>query len=106
MRIDLVAGDGFCFLLGRRGNIDRLAGVGEVGRNGFGDVLHRADLHDRWLGLLQHQLFVNGADLGLLLEGLLAAGAIFFGGSQWDVVFEVANAGGIFGVNAQECSKL
>src|SRR6266849_10456394 len=79
----LVAGDGFgCLFVSvrcgtatvgmtiavtiRRGNGARPASVGEVGRNRLRDVLHCADLHDRLLRLLQHQLFVNRANLGLL----------------------------------------
>src|ERR1700680_1574963 len=79
----------------------RLAGVGEIGWYGFGDVAYRADLHDRGLSLLQHQLFVDGADLGLFLVGLLAASAIFFRGGQRNVVLEVADACGVFRVDLQ-----
>src|SRR5467141_4239017 len=49
----------------RRGNADRLARVREISRHRLGDIPDRADLHDRRLRLLQHQLFVNGPDLGL-----------------------------------------
>src|SRR4029077_18296080 len=38
---------------------------------------------------------------GLFFVGLLAAGAIFFRGGQRDIVLEVADAGGVFGVNLQ-----
>src|SRR5215471_20653790 len=69
----------------------RFSGVGEVGRNGFGDVGDRADLDDGGLRLLEHQLLVNGADLGLFLEGLLAANAVFLSGGERNVVFEVTN---------------
>ena len=109
VQFGLVAGDGFGggFLgLGGRvaigwGDADWLVGVGEVCRNGLGDVGNRADLHDGRLGLLQHEFFVNRANLGRFLEGLLAANAVFFGRGQRNVVLEVANARGVIGVNAQ-----
>src|SRR5262252_1597440 len=91
----------------RRGDGDRLArrswqaGGGEIRRNGLGDILQRADLNSGLLGLLQHQLFVDGADLGLLFVSLLAARAIFFGGGQRNVVLEMAHASGILGVNLE-----
>src|SRR5260370_10444422 len=78
---------------------DWLVGVGEVRRDGLGDVADRANLDDGRLGLLENEFFVYGADLGLLLESLLATEAVLFGGSQGNVVFEMANAGGICGVN-------
>src|SRR6266478_9941016 len=62
----------------RRSNRDRLAGVREIGRHGLSDVADRSDLHHRRLRLLQHQLFVNRANLGLLLISLLAPSAVFF----------------------------
>src|SRR5713101_3971568 len=113
----LVAGDGFggFFFLGGvaigmaipvtvaagRGDGYGLAGVGEVGWDGFGDVLDRADLDNRGLGLLEDQFFVDGADFGLFLVGLLAAGAVFFRSSQRNVVFEVTDTRSVFGVNLQ-----
>src|SRR5216683_1265179 len=115
----LVAGDGFggFFFLGGvavaigmaipvtvaagRGDGYGLAGVGEVGWDGFGDVLDRADLDNRGLGLLEDQFFVDGADFGLFLVGLLAAGAVFFRSSQRNVVFEVADTRRVFGVNLE-----
>src|SRR5216684_5559859 len=84
-----------------RGDGYGLAGVGEVGWDGFGDVLDRADLDYRGLGLLEDQLFVDGADFGLFLVGLLAASAIFFRGGQWNVVLEVADTRRVFGVNLE-----
>src|SRR5208283_4726463 len=105
----LVAGDGFGGgFLGRCSAIAtaigwgdgyRLVGVGEVGRDRLGDVGYRADLHDGLLRLLQDELFVDGADFGLLFESLLAAEAVFFGGGHRDVVLDVANAGGVIGIN-------
>jgi len=83
------------------GDVDRLAGIGKVGWDGFGYVRDRADLDHRRLGLLQDEFFVDGADLGLLFERLFAARAIFFRRSQWDVVLEVAHAGGIIRVNPE-----
>src|SRR5258708_33951822 len=83
------------------GDGDRLARVGKVGRNRLGDVLHGADLHDSGLGLLEDELFVDGADLGLLFVGLFAARPLFFGGGQWNVMLEMANAGGVISVNFQ-----
>src|SRR2546430_3977394 len=62
----------------RQGDSDRLARVDEIGRHRLGDVADRANLHDRRLRLLQHKLFVNRANLGLLFVGLLAASALFF----------------------------
>src|SRR5271168_2593410 len=78
-----------------------LACVGEIGWGGFGDVRDRADLNHRGLGLLEDELFIDGAHFGLFLEGLLAARAIFFGGRQRNVVFEVADASGVIGINIQ-----
>ena len=117
---DLVAGyGGFCFGLFNLGSavavcvavavsiaIGRsdLHGLHGRARNGHLDLLHGADLHDGLLGLLQHQLFVNLADLGGFLEGLLAADAVFFGRGLRNIVLEVAHARGIFGVNRSECS--
>src|ERR1700720_624186 len=82
-------------------NAHRLAGVGEVSWHRFGDVLNRADLDYGRLGLLQHQFFVNSADLGLFLKRLLPARPILFGRRQGDVMLEVAHASGIVGVNPQ-----
>src|SRR5215469_11308187 len=42
----------------------RLAGVGKICWDRLGNILQRANLHGGLLGLLQHQLFVDGADLG------------------------------------------
>src|SRR5262249_8136321 len=107
----LVAGDGFGLLFGLvgrgvtvaigRSDIHRLIGVGEVGRDGLGDVGERADLNDGRLGLLENELFVDGAHFGLFFEGLLTARAIFFGSGQGHIVLEVANASGVIGVNDQ-----
>src|SRR5215470_3981416 len=77
------------------------ARIGKVCWDGLGYVLQRADLHSSLLGLLQHQLFVDGANLGLLFVGLLAARAVFFGGGQGDVVLEMAHASRVFGVNLE-----
>src|SRR6266850_7068864 len=89
----LVAGDGFCSLFVglsrnavtvrmtiaiRRSDSHRLARIGEIRRHGLGDVADRANLHHRRLRLLQHQFFVNRANLGLLFISLLAARAVFF----------------------------
>src|SRR6202795_1374512 len=96
---ELVAGDGFgLFLLGR-GDADRLVREGEIGRCGFGDVAYSADLHYRRLRLLEDQLFVDGTDFGLFGQGLLAAYAVFFARGEGNVVLEVANAGGVVGVD-------
>src|ERR1700687_1888714 len=119
----LVAGDGFggFFLLGGVaiavtvgmtiavrvavaagwGDAYRLYGVGEVGWDSLGDVAYRADLDYRRLGLLEYQLFVDGADLGLFFVGFLAARTIFFRGGLRNVVFEVADTRGVFGVDVQ-----
>src|SRR5260370_18191783 len=87
VRVAVAAGWGDGYGLARRGG---QAGVGEVGGDGFGDVLDRADLDDGGLGLLQDQLFVDGADLGLFLVGLLATGTIFFRGGLRNALFQVA----------------
>src|SRR5579859_7531255 len=111
-RWQLVAGyrfvRGFSVLLGSgaavaigRGDPDRLIGVGEVCRNGLGDVGNRANLHDRRLGLLQNQFFVDGADPSLLFESHLAADAVLLGSGQRNVVLQVANACRIIGINDQ-----
>src|SRR6266849_1602442 len=83
------------------GDADRLAPIREIRGNGLGDVAYRADLDYRGLGLLQDQLFVDGADLGLFLVGLLATGTIFFRGGLRNVVFQVADTRGVFGVDFQ-----
>src|SRR5260370_17639883 len=80
---------------------DWLVGVGEVRRDGLGDVADRANLDDGRLGLLENEFFVYGADLGLLLESLLATEAVLFGGRQGNVGFEMGKAGRIFGVNGE-----
>src|SRR5260370_29772361 len=85
----------------RWGDGDRLARVSYVGRDGFGAVLDSADLHDGRLGLLQHQLFVNRANLGLLFVSLLPARAILFSRGQRNIVLEVPHASGVFGVDLQ-----
>src|SRR4029077_14117068 len=82
-------------------NADGLVGVGKIRRDGLGDVTDRANLNDGLLGLLENQFFIDGANLGLLLESLLAADAVLFGSGQRDVVFEMVNAGSVFGVNDQ-----
>src|SRR5690349_23984282 len=100
----LVAGDGFGGLLGGLGcsiaigwsDGHWLPTVGKTRRDGLGDILHGADLHDGLLGLLQHQFFVDGANLSLFFVSLLAARAVFFGGGQGNVVFEMAHASGVF----------
>src|SRR6266481_423363 len=81
------------------GDADWLVGVGEVCRNGLGDVGDCADLHHCRLGLLQNEFFVDGANPGLLLESHLAANAVLFGSGQRDVVLQVANARGVIGVD-------
>ena len=88
------------------GDAHRLAGVGEVGRDCFRYVLDRADLNHGRLRLLQNELFVDSADLGLLFERLLAARAIFFGSSLWDIVLQVAHAGGIIRVNPERVLEI
>src|SRR5262249_19914464 len=67
------------------GDVDRLVAVGEVGWDGFGDVGQRADLDYGWLGLLEDEFFVDGADFGLFLVGLFAASALFLGSGQRNV---------------------
>src|SRR5882762_6618049 len=84
-----------------RGDADGFPGVGEVCRNGLGDVGNRADLHDRRLGLLQNEFFVDSANPGLLFESRLAANAVLFGSGQGNVVFQVPNARSVTGVNDQ-----
>src|SRR5271154_4568889 len=84
-----------------RGDCYGLACVGEIGWRSLGDVRNRADLNDCRLGLFENQLFVNSANFGLFLEGLLAARTIFFRSRQRNVVFEVADASGVIGVNVQ-----
>ena len=63
------------------------------------DLLHRANLHDGLGGLLQHELFVNAANLGGLFERLLAANTVFFGRGHRNVVFQVANARGVISID-------
>src|SRR6267143_1528131 len=82
-----------------RGDANGFPGVGEVCRNGLGDVRNRADLHYRRLGLLQHELFVDGANTGLLLKSHLAADAVLFGSGQRNVVLQVANARSVIGID-------
>src|SRR5579859_8034723 len=82
-------------------NCYRLAGVGEIGWGGFGDVRDRADLNYRRLRLLENELFIDCTNLGLFFEGLLAARAIFFRGGLRNVVFEVADTSGVIGVDLQ-----
>src|SRR3989454_2979298 len=84
---------------------DRLACVREISRHSLGDVAYAANLHDRRLRLLEHQLFVNRANLGLLFVSLLAARALFFRRSHRDVVLQVAHARSVFGVNLQGMLK-
>src|ERR1700757_3168502 len=50
------------------GDADGLIGVGEVCRDGFGDVGNRADLDYRLLRLLEDEFFVDGTNTGLLLK--------------------------------------
>jgi len=111
----LVAGDGFGGLLAGIGgaipigmavgvgwsNRDRLTSVREVRGNGLRDVSQRANLDDRWLRLLQHQFFVDGADLGSFFPRLLAPHAVLFGSSHRNVVLDVANPSGVIRVNLQ-----
>src|SRR5882757_1626321 len=92
---------GFVAVAIGRGDADGFPGVGEVCRNGLGDVGNRADLHDRRLGLLQNEFFVDGANPGLLLKSGLATDAVLFGGGQRNVVLQVANARGVIGINDQ-----
>src|SRR6266699_6039113 len=118
----LVAGDSLCSLLvglsggavavgvpvaisARRADGDRLARVCEISRNRLCDVLHRANLNDLRLRLLQHQLLVNRADLGLLFVSLFAASALLFRRGQRNVMLELAHASSVFGVNLQGMSK-
>src|SRR5882672_627036 len=54
---------------------DGFVGVGEVCRNGLGNVGNGADLDDRRLRLLQHEFFVDGANTGLLLKSGFATDA-------------------------------
>ena len=74
-------------------NADGLVGVGEIRRDGLGDVADRADLNDGLLGLLENQFFVDGAHFGLLFKRLLAADTVFFTRRERNVVLEVANTG-------------
>src|SRR5216684_3560714 len=78
-----------------------LARVREISRHRLRDVADRADLHDRRLRLLQHQLFINRPDLGLFLVSLLTASAVFFRRGHRNVVLEVAHASSVLGVNLQ-----
>src|SRR5271169_3870903 len=82
-----------------------LASVGEICRGRFRNVRDGADLNYRQLGLLENEFFVDGADFGLFLEGLLAACAIFFRGGLRNVVFEVADTSGVIGVDVQRVFK-
>ena len=111
----LIAGDGFGGLFGCEAPLPLhdvplpLAGAMVTGLPALAKFagtalamsLNGADLDHRRLGLLQNQLFVDGANLGLLFESLLAAGVVFLGGGQGDVVLEMANAGGVIGVDLQ-----
>src|ERR1700737_3755517 len=85
----------------RRSNRYRLARIREIGRHRLSDVADRADLHDGRLGLLQHQLFVDRADLGLFFVSLLTPSAVFFRRGHRNVVLEVAHARSVFGINLQ-----
>src|SRR6266436_4324361 len=115
---ELVAGDGFCSLLVRFGggavaigmtvsiaigwsDDDRLARIGEISRHRLGDVADGANLRHRRLRLLQHQFFVDRANLGLLFVSLLAASTLLFGRGHGNVVLQVAHAGSVFSVNLQ-----
>src|SRR5882757_9254502 len=80
---------------------DGLVGVGEVCRNGFGDIRNRTDLDDRRLRLLQYQLFVDSTNTGLLLKSRLAADAVLFSSGQRNIVLQVANARSVIGVDDQ-----
>src|SRR5258708_38881753 len=82
-----------------RSDADRLVRVGEVCRNGLGDVGNRADLHDRRLGLLQNEFFVDGANTGLLLKSHLAAGAGLFGSGPRNVGLQLGNARSGIGID-------
>ena len=96
----LVACYWFGFLRDRscRGNLHRLYGDA---RNGGKNLLHRANLDHRFVGLLKHELFVNAADFGGFLMRLLAADAVFFGRGQRNIVLEFADARSIFGIDAE-----
>src|SRR3984893_11392163 len=91
---------GMAIAVGRR-DAYGLARIGEVSRDGLGNVAYRADLDYGGLSLLQHPLFVDGADFGLFFVGSLAARAIFFRGGQRNVVFQVADTGSVIGVDFQ-----
>src|SRR5438477_12702561 len=82
-----------------RSNGDGLTRVDKIGGHCLGDVADGADLHDRRLGLLQHQLFVNRADLGLLFVSLLAASEHFFSCGQRNVMLQVANTRCVVSIN-------
>ena len=69
--------------------------------NGHLNLLNRADLYHCFLGLLQHEFFINSANLGRFLKRLLAANAIFFGCGLRNIVLEVANARCVIIINAQ-----
>src|SRR5882672_9156978 len=98
---NLVASDWFGRLFSGRSNADRLVGVREIRRDGFGDVRDAANLDDGRLRLFENEFFVDGADLGGFLPCLLAAYAVFFGRGQRNVVLEVANAGCVLRVNLE-----
>src|SRR5580704_7382356 len=100
-----VAIGGGATVAGGWSDCNRLASAGEIGWGGFGDVRHTADLNDCRLGLLEDEFFVDGANFGLFLEGLFAARAIFFRGGLRNVVFEVADASGVIGINFQRVFK-
>ena len=85
----------------RRSNGDRLASIGEIGGRRLGDVADRSNLHDGRLRLLQHQFFVNRADLGLLFVSLFAASALLFGRGQRNVMLQVANTRCVVSINLQ-----
>src|ERR1700719_802169 len=85
----------------RRSNRNRLARVREIGRHRLRDVADRANLHDRRLRLLQHQLFVDRANLGLLFVSFLTPSAVFFRRGHRNIVLQVAHASSVFGVNLQ-----
>src|ERR1700730_1872084 len=104
---DLVAGDSGLRLFGVSGTIAVFMAMGVAtaipvcrrnldwfhgsAGNSHLDLLDRPDLHDRFRGLLQHQLFVDFADLGGLFKSLFAARAIFFGCGERNIVLQVTD---------------
>src|SRR5215469_8136067 len=80
------------------------AGIPDAGLSRAGsrfDLLNRTDLHHAGLRLLQHHLFVYGANLGSLFERLAAAHLVFFGRGHRNIVLLGTNARCVLSIDDQ-----